>query len=67
MAVTNAGVIPDRGLYGVFVAEEADRGRSRRVGELDEEMVFEARVGEVLLDFYGTYTGFPVRNRRREP
>ncbi|MBM3879221.1 MAG: DEAD/DEAH box helicase [Verrucomicrobia bacterium] len=48
LAVVNAGTIPDRGLYGVFLAG-ADRRRSRRVGELDEEMVFESRVGDVFL------------------
>ncbi len=50
LAVVNAGVIPDRGLYGVFLAgEDGDGHRSRRIGELDEEMVLEARVGEVFL------------------
>ena len=47
LAVTNGGTIPDRGLYGVFTAPEGDD--SRRVGELDEEMVFELREGEVFL------------------
>ncbi|HSN97559.1 MAG TPA: DEAD/DEAH box helicase, partial [Candidatus Nanopelagicales bacterium] len=50
LAVVNAGTIPDRGLYGVFLASEEASGRgSRRVGELDEEMVFEAKEGEVFL------------------
>ncbi|HET7544287.1 MAG TPA: DEAD/DEAH box helicase [Polyangiaceae bacterium] len=49
LAVTNAGTIPDRGLYGVFLmADDAPKG-GRRVGELDEEMVFELREGEVFL------------------
>lgn len=48
LAVTSGGTIPDRGLYGVFLAE-GDGKTSRRVGELDEEMVFESRVGEVFL------------------
>lgn len=48
IAIANAGVIPDRGLYGVFLAGQNDK-RSRRVGELDEEMVFEARSGEVFV------------------
>jgi ATP-dependent helicase Lhr and Lhr-like helicase len=48
VAVVNAGTIPDRGLYGVFLAGE-EGGKSRRVGELDEEMVFESRPGEVFL------------------
>ncbi|MBO6934286.1 MAG: DEAD/DEAH box helicase [Deltaproteobacteria bacterium] len=46
LAIANAGTIPDRGLYGVFLA---DSERSVRVGELDEEMVFESREGEVFL------------------
>ena len=47
LAVANAGTIPDRGLYGVFL----DRlGKpSVRVGELDEEMVFETKPGEVFV------------------
>jgi ATP-dependent helicase Lhr and Lhr-like helicase len=47
VAVINGGTIPDRGLYGVFLSGE--RGPSARVGELDEEMVFESRVGETFL------------------
>jgi ATP-dependent Lhr-like helicase len=49
LAVVNAGTIPDRGLYGVFLAGSGDARTSRRVGELDEEMVFEAREGDVFL------------------
>jgi ATP-dependent Lhr-like helicase len=48
IAIINGGTIPDRGLYGVYLSSEETRG-SRRVGELDEEMVFEARPGEVFL------------------
>jgi ATP-dependent Lhr-like helicase len=48
IAIANAGVIPDRGLYGVFLAGD-DTKKSRRVGELDEEMVFEAREGEIFI------------------
>jgi ATP-dependent Lhr-like helicase len=48
VAIVNAGTIPDRGLYGVFLVGD-DSGKSRRVGELDEEMVFESRPGEVFL------------------
>ncbi|HXW08356.1 MAG TPA: DEAD/DEAH box helicase [Vicinamibacterales bacterium] len=47
VAVINGGTIPDRGLYGVFLIGE--RGPGARVGELDEEMVFESRVGEIFL------------------
>ncbi|MCA9170348.1 MAG: DEAD/DEAH box helicase, partial [Planctomycetales bacterium] len=46
LAVVNGGTIPDRGLYGVFLA--GDDGSSR-VGELDEEMVFETRPGDIFL------------------
>jgi ATP-dependent Lhr-like helicase len=48
LAVTSGGTIPDRGLYGVFTAPAGD-DPGRRVGELDEEMVFELREGEVFL------------------
>src|SRR6059058_4783281 len=44
LAVTNAGTIPDRGLFGVFIVEGGGR-----VGELDEEMVYEARAGQVIM------------------
>ncbi|MEP3482766.1 MAG: DEAD/DEAH box helicase, partial [Fuerstiella sp.] len=48
LAILNAGTIPDRGLYGVFlVGENGESGG--RVGELDEEMVFECRPGDVFL------------------
>ncbi|MEQ4303136.1 DEAD/DEAH box helicase [Plantactinospora sp. B6F1] len=63
LAVTSGGTIPDRGLFGVFLAGAAttpDHGavsggpsrrgrRAARVGELDEEMVYESRVGDVFL------------------
>ena len=42
IAITNGGTIPDRGLFGVFLPEGA------RVGELDEEMVYESRPGDVF-------------------
>ncbi|MFN0093624.1 MAG: DEAD/DEAH box helicase, partial [Dehalococcoidia bacterium] len=44
LAVVNAGTIPDRGLYGVFLGEGGPR-----VGELDEEMVYESRAGETFM------------------
>ncbi len=44
VAITSGGTIPDRGLYGVFMAGEAGTP-GRRVGELDEEMVYELRAG----------------------
>ncbi|KJK12493.1 DEAD/DEAH box helicase [Terrabacter sp. 28] len=46
LAVTSGGTIPDRGLYAVFLA--SGEGPGRRVGELDEEMVYESRVGDVF-------------------
>ncbi len=47
IAITNGGTIPDRGLFGVFlIGAEPGKGR---VGELDEEMVFETRTGETFL------------------
>jgi ATP-dependent Lhr-like helicase len=61
VAVTSGGTIPDRGLFPVYLADgstghdapgaraRSARGGGRRVGELDEEMVYEAREGEVVL------------------
>jgi len=46
VAVINGGTIPDRGLYPVFVAGTE---RGARVGELDEEMVFESRTGDTII------------------
>jgi ATP-dependent Lhr-like helicase len=48
IAITSGGTIPDRGLYGVFLAG-TEKNQSARVGELDEEMVFEAAVGETFI------------------
>ena len=64
LAVTSGGTIPDRGLFGVFIVGSGDAGATagsaaagaagqankggRRVGELDEEMVYESRVGDVF-------------------
>ena len=47
VAITSGGTIPDRGLYGVFMVGEIGTP-GRRVGELDEEMVYESRAGEVI-------------------
>lgn len=44
LAVTSGGTIPDRGLFGVYMVGE----KASRVGELDEEMVYESRVGDVF-------------------
>jgi ATP-dependent Lhr-like helicase len=55
LVVSNAGTIPDRGLYGVFLSDDVDappgtkRRAGRRVGELDEEMVFESFAGDVIV------------------
>jgi ATP-dependent Lhr-like helicase len=55
LAVTSGGTIPDRGLFGVFLAgsdapgASGSKRHSRRVGELDEEMVYESRVGDVFV------------------
>jgi ATP-dependent Lhr-like helicase len=46
IAVVNGGTIPDRGLFGVFMAGQA---KGARVGELDEEMVFESRAGDTII------------------
>ncbi len=54
LAVTSGGTIPDRGLFGVFLVGSGGessgraRGPGRRVGELDEEMVYESRVGDIF-------------------
>jgi ATP-dependent helicase Lhr and Lhr-like helicase len=47
LAILNGGTIPDRGLYGVFLS--GTEGRPVRVGELDEEMIFESRTGETFI------------------
>jgi ATP-dependent Lhr-like helicase len=47
LAVTSGGTIPDRGLFGVFMVS-GNEGGGNRVGELDEEMVYESRVGDVF-------------------
>ena len=47
LAILNAGTIPDRGLYGVFLA--FTEGKAVRVGELDEEMVFESHPNETFI------------------
>jgi ATP-dependent Lhr-like helicase len=54
LAVTSGGTIPDRGLFGVFLVGTASDSRASgttgsRVGELDEEMVYESRVGDVFV------------------
>ncbi|MFC2802015.1 MAG: DEAD/DEAH box helicase [Peptidiphaga sp.] len=48
LAVTSGGTIPDRGAYSVILPEGEEAAGARRVGELDEEMVYESRVGDVV-------------------
>ncbi|MBF4992626.1 ATP-dependent helicase [Arthrobacter gandavensis] len=48
LAVTSGGTIPDRGLFGVYLVGDSEGKNSRRVGELDEEMVYESRVGDIF-------------------
>jgi ATP-dependent helicase Lhr and Lhr-like helicase len=48
LAVTSGGTIPDRGLFGVFLAGADTSKGNARVGELDEEMVYESRAGDVF-------------------
>ncbi|MER5730472.1 DEAD/DEAH box helicase [Streptomyces sp. NPDC002138] len=48
LAVTSGGTIPDRGLFGVFLVGSDPKKGGGRVGELDEEMVYESRVGDVF-------------------
>jgi len=48
LAVTSGGAIPDRGLFTVYLATNADSAKPSRVGELDEEMVYESRPGDVI-------------------
>jgi ATP-dependent Lhr-like helicase len=46
LAVTSGGAIPDRGMFTVYLASETEK--PSRVGELDEEMVYESRPGDVI-------------------
>ena len=62
-AVANAGTIPDRGLYGVFLSED-ESGGGKRVGELDEEMVYETRPGEVFLLGASSWRVLDITNDR---
>ncbi|UXA14901.1 ATP-dependent helicase [Mycobacterium sp. SMC-8] len=48
LAVTSGGAIPDRGMFTVYLATNADSEKPSRVGELDEEMVYESRPGDVI-------------------
>lgn len=48
LAVTSGGAIPDRGLFTVYMYAGAEGEKPSRVGELDEEMVYESRPGDVI-------------------
>ncbi|WP_166980418.1 Lhr family ATP-dependent helicase [Paramicrobacterium fandaimingii] len=48
LAVTSGGTIPDRGMFAVYMVGGEDGAKGTRVGELDEEMVYESRVGDVF-------------------
>ncbi|WP_241239375.1 ATP-dependent helicase [Xanthomonas sp. BRIP62409] len=48
LAVTSGGTIPDRGMFSVVLPEGAEQAGSRRVGELDEEMVYESKVNDII-------------------
>ena len=48
LAVISGGTIADRGMFSVMLPEGEERAGSRRVGELDEEMVYESRVNDVI-------------------
>ena len=61
VAVINGGTIPDRGLYGVFLAGKT---KGARVGELDEEMVFESRTGETIVLGASTWRIEEISNDR---
>ncbi|MDR2373969.1 MAG: DEAD/DEAH box helicase, partial [Bifidobacteriaceae bacterium] len=50
LARVSGGTIPDRGVYGVYLAgEQPDPKSAKRVGDLDEEMVYESRVGDTFM------------------
>ncbi|HEX4309103.1 MAG TPA: DEAD/DEAH box helicase [Acidobacteriaceae bacterium] len=61
IAILNGGTIPDRGLYGVFLSGSE---KPVRVGELDEEMVFEARTGETFVLGASTWRIDEITNDR---
>lgn len=48
VAVTSGGTIPDRGLFPVYIVGSEESKAPKRVGELDEEMVYESRAGDVI-------------------
>jgi ATP-dependent Lhr-like helicase len=62
LAVLNAGTIPDRGLYGVFLSSA--EGGGGRVGELDEEMVFEIHAGDVFFLGASSWRVMEITNDR---
>ena len=61
VAIANGGTIPDRGLFGVFLAGST---KGSRVGELDEEMVFESRTGDTIILGASTWRIDEITNDR---
>ncbi len=63
-AVSSVGTIPDRGMYPVVLPEGTARQGRRRVGELDEEMVHESRVGDIITLGTSTWRITQITNDR---
>lgn len=64
LAINAAGTIPDRGLYPVMLATGSEKGGRKRVGELDEEMVHESRIGDVIILGTSTWRITEITNDR---
>ncbi|MFI5427675.1 hypothetical protein [Aeromicrobium sp. UC242_57] len=60
LAVTSGGTIPDRGMFAVTLAAGSEESGPRKVGELDEEMVYESRINDVFA--LGATTGASRRS-----
>ncbi|MCS6912419.1 MAG: DEAD/DEAH box helicase [Myxococcales bacterium] len=64
VALLGGGTLPDRSTLPVFLAGEATRSESRRVGELDEEMVLQSRVGDTFVLGASTWRIEEIRHDR---
>ncbi|KFI68641.1 DEAD/DEAH box helicase [Bifidobacterium magnum] len=64
LAVTSGGTIPDRGMYTVVLPESQAGSGPKRVGELDEEMVYETRVGDIITLGTSTWQVQKITNDR---
>lgn len=64
LAIGSAGTIPDRGLYPVMLNTGTQQNGRKRVGELDEEMVHESRVGDVIILGTSTWRITQITNDR---